>query len=330
MGEVASVRRIRPGEGTALRDIRLDALRDDPGSFGSTHEAEVGRPAEWWETWAAAASEGGDACVYLAERAGALVGLAGAYRRRDDPRTLHLVSMWVAPSARRAGVGLALTRAVMEWASSSDADLLTLWVVDGNGAARRLYERVGFEGTELRQPLPGRPHVIETLMRMSLEGPPGRLPGGYVELVPMSAAEFDAFAERWVSSRSAAFVSSLGVTLDEAARRAQTALATRLPRGEATAGNHLVTLRVGPDERPIGWMWFAVAGDECVLRDIVVFGPHRGVGLGSAAVDELEEWARRNRCAAVRVELGTGDEAASAFFARLGYEQAGDHMRRTL
>ena len=36
------LRRVRVGDGTMLRDVRLRALRSDPSAFGSTYEREVG------------------------------------------------------------------------------------------------------------------------------------------------------------------------------------------------------------------------------------------------------------------------------------------------
>ena len=73
-----------------------------------------------------------------------------------------LISMWVAPEARRTGVGAALVDAVIDWARAQGFPRLGLEVVDGNAAARALYARKGFEpvGESLPCP-PPREHLRE-------------------------------------------------------------------------------------------------------------------------------------------------------------------------
>jgi ribosomal protein S18 acetylase RimI-like enzyme len=57
---------------------------------------------------------------------------------------VELASMWVAPHARGTGAAGALVDAVVAWA---DAATVTLYVVEANVRARRLYERHGFVTT---------------------------------------------------------------------------------------------------------------------------------------------------------------------------------------
>ncbi len=44
--EMSSIRRIRPDDWLALRQLRLRALKCDPHAFGSTHEAEAAAPSD--------------------------------------------------------------------------------------------------------------------------------------------------------------------------------------------------------------------------------------------------------------------------------------------
>lgn len=52
--------------------------------------------------------------------------------------------MWVAPEARRLGVGAALIDEVDVWGRSWDATRIVLWVIAGNEPAMRFYDRIGF------------------------------------------------------------------------------------------------------------------------------------------------------------------------------------------
>ncbi len=61
------VRRIRPGEGGRLKEVRLRALADAPRAFASTFEAESNRPDGYWDDLARRRSEGTADATFLAE-----------------------------------------------------------------------------------------------------------------------------------------------------------------------------------------------------------------------------------------------------------------------
>jgi GNAT superfamily N-acetyltransferase len=145
----------------ALRDIRLDALRDAPYAFGSTYEREaVFAEADWRRRIA----RGGTFLAYLPEVSAS--GLAGGYPKSAD--TVELVSMYVRPPARDRGVGEALVAAVIDWARARRATSLDLWVTETNKPALLLYERCGFTPTGQRQPLPSNPVLAEIAMTYTL------------------------------------------------------------------------------------------------------------------------------------------------------------------
>src|SRR5690242_20294266 len=146
----------------AMRDIRLQALRDAPDAFGSTHAREVAfESAEWHRR----ATRDGSFFAFipgLAEPA----GLAGGYE--EEPGVTELVSMFVRPQARGHGVGEALIDAVTAWARNRNATSVHLWVSETNKPAIRLYERCGFTVTPERQPLPSNPALGEIGMTRPL------------------------------------------------------------------------------------------------------------------------------------------------------------------
>lgn len=158
------VRETVPGDWQALRDIRLEALRDAPDAFGSTYEREARRgEAQWLDR----ISRGGTFLAYVPEVAASEpAGLAGGYL--EDPVTAELVSMYVRPRARGRGVGEALVASVIGWARDQNAARVHLWVTEANAPARALYERLGFTPTGERQPLPSDPSIGEIAMSRTL------------------------------------------------------------------------------------------------------------------------------------------------------------------
>jgi len=159
------IRQAQAADWEALRQLRLRALADAPGAFASTLEAEAAFPTDLWRQRA----EGGPASVtFIASEGGAEVGLAAIFAEPDAPGRTHLVSMWVDPHHRRQGVAHALIDQALRWAAGRQAREVVLWVADQNGAARRLYEGIGFRPTGDRQPLPSNPALTESRLRLPL------------------------------------------------------------------------------------------------------------------------------------------------------------------
>lgn len=163
-----NIRRIRPGDGPVLREVRLRALLTDPDAFGSSYERDVSLGDGHWEERATAAGSGNEQFLALAEDERRVVGMIGAYTPDDSSEVRHLVSTWVAPEARGRGLGSELVGAVIGWARGARASKVTLWVVDGNRPAIALYEGAGFVPTGKKQRLPSNPSLIESLMSLSL------------------------------------------------------------------------------------------------------------------------------------------------------------------
>ena len=77
--------------------------------------------------------------------------------------------MWVAPEARRQGLGSALVDAVVDWARSRGWTRVLLDVGETNTAAAALYARKGFRPNGRLGTLPPpREHVREIQLVMTL------------------------------------------------------------------------------------------------------------------------------------------------------------------
>jgi ribosomal protein S18 acetylase RimI-like enzyme len=158
-----NVERMRPSEWRRVRAIRLRALADTPDAFGSTLNDELNIPDERWSSRLAAP----DAATFIAVRDDHDVGLVVGAPIDGDA---GLFSMWVAPEARGEGVGDALVRAVIGWATDRGHERIVLGVGDFNQSAIDLYKRSGFEPTGRRGTLPPpRTHITEHQLALRLK-----------------------------------------------------------------------------------------------------------------------------------------------------------------
>jgi GNAT superfamily N-acetyltransferase len=137
-----AIRRIKPTEWQLLRELRLRSLLDAPEAFGQTYANASAIENSEWQQNARGAARGDSRTWLVANLNGADVGLVQARRRAPDDCLVF--SMWVAPEARRSGVGRLLLDAVADWAQTWGAHRIVLWVVGANEGAHRFYDDVGF------------------------------------------------------------------------------------------------------------------------------------------------------------------------------------------
>lgn len=147
--------------------VRLRALQDSPTSFGSTWLRESQLTDE---EWIARAENliGERATGYLAFRDGRYVGLALCLPDEEEPRKGQLISMWVAPEARRQGVGKQLIDAIETWAAARGFSVLQLMVTSVNHSSSEFYKRLGFSLTGKVEPYPNDSAIEEYEMAKAL------------------------------------------------------------------------------------------------------------------------------------------------------------------
>jgi ribosomal protein S18 acetylase RimI-like enzyme len=139
------IERITPQTALVFKDVRLRALLDAPTAFGSTYAKESTLPDEEWMKRAVRWSSEGSA-MFLAYEGEIACGIIGSFEE-EDPQGAQVISMWVDPGFRRAGVGKALIEAVVDWARSRAVRELKLMVTSVNRGALAFYERMGFRMT---------------------------------------------------------------------------------------------------------------------------------------------------------------------------------------
>ena len=126
-----------------FKDIRLRALQDSPTAFSANYADEckltdsdwLNRAAQWTSDKSVA---------YLAMDASAAVGIAAGGLDKNDPENASLMSMWVAPTHRRLGIGRTLVEAIVTWGRRHRARNLNLMVTSNNEQAMQFYQRLGF------------------------------------------------------------------------------------------------------------------------------------------------------------------------------------------
>jgi ribosomal protein S18 acetylase RimI-like enzyme len=152
------VHRVREVEWLALRDTRLRALADSPDAFGSTLLRETAFSDADWQEWARDAATGGTEACFLAWVEDEPVGIVGAYVE-DGGDHVHLIAMWVAPDARRHGLGRALVDAIVSWAIACGKPAVRLDVLENNADAVELFAVAGFAPTGRSKQYKDRPHL---------------------------------------------------------------------------------------------------------------------------------------------------------------------------
>ena len=146
------VRRIRRGEGTLYRSLRLTSLAESPDAFSTTLESANARSLESWSEQADGAAVGQDRAVFIALCNDQPVGIAALYRDSEEEGLGEVVQVWV-DSAHRGGPAAGeLLDSLLTWARDSGFERLSAWINDENRRAARFFGKHGFELTSETAP----------------------------------------------------------------------------------------------------------------------------------------------------------------------------------
>ncbi|MEU0049616.1 GNAT family N-acetyltransferase [Streptomyces sp. NPDC006184] len=153
-----TIRAIRPDEWAAVRQLRLDALRDPAAriAFLDTYEEASRRPDDFWQDRAARSGVGSTTSQqFIAEApdgtwAGTVAVLIEEAGTKDwagcpvERRQGHAVGVYVRPEHRGNGLIEALFTAAVDWAWQQRAERMRLIVHEDNVRAQGAYRKVGF------------------------------------------------------------------------------------------------------------------------------------------------------------------------------------------
>jgi GNAT superfamily N-acetyltransferase len=161
------IRMFHPHEWPLYRDLRLAALRDAPGAFGSTLSREEPLADDEWRRRLTHGVSSALELPLVAEHDGRAAGLCWARIDPDDATVASLYSVWVHPDARGHGVARGLLDAAMRWAREAGAQRMALTVSLG-GAAVPLYRHAGFFDVGAPHPLREGSALLQQAMHCDL------------------------------------------------------------------------------------------------------------------------------------------------------------------
>ncbi|MDQ1815713.1 GNAT family N-acetyltransferase [Massilia sp. CCM 9210] len=142
-----NIARLDPAHAAAYRSITLEALALHPDAYTSGEPERAALPASWWEARLNPDPASNEVVLGAFGADGTLAGTVGlSFEVREKGRhKVTLFGMYVTPLYRRGGLGGQLLNAALDYARSRPhAKIVQLTVTEENGAARGLYERLGF------------------------------------------------------------------------------------------------------------------------------------------------------------------------------------------
>ncbi len=149
-----------------MRAIRVRALADTPQAFGQTLAQARALSDEEYARRAQMSASGQERIFIVAEnRASDWIGMIAGH---DEGGRIALLSMWVAPEQRGAGLGKQLVASLLRWAAAKSAGEMYLFVGERNEPARALYASMGFAPTGRSEPLPWNAAIIDIEMSRAL------------------------------------------------------------------------------------------------------------------------------------------------------------------
>ena len=127
-----------------FRELRLEALRNNPASFGSDYDTVKANPLQFWISRLYAGSE--DGALVFAVHDDTLIGMCGI-QLGTSPKTRHSATIWgvyVQPQWQGLHIAREMIEACIGWGKNHGVKVAKLAVVADNASAIRCYEGCGF------------------------------------------------------------------------------------------------------------------------------------------------------------------------------------------
>jgi RimJ/RimL family protein N-acetyltransferase len=314
------VRALEPAEWRAFRDLRLHALRTEPGVFASAFaaEADLGE-AEWRRRIG-----GEDRQAFGAFDGERLVGITGVITARDDPRgeTAMLVMSYLLPEYRGRGLSSRFYEARLAWLRERPRyKRVAVSHRRSNEPSRRANQRFGFVPVAaVTTRWPDGTVEDELTYELELRHDPGAA-GARTSLRAASDADFAALIRGDASVSGGLVVPRGGVDHPAVLDHVRT-IAGRV-RGAAFRGGHWLVVAGGEVVGLIGYKHLPRANGEVEIGYGIAPGRRRR-GHATRAVAELLRIAREDPAVrAVIADTALDNTASQRALEKNGFERAG-------
>jgi ribosomal protein S18 acetylase RimI-like enzyme len=155
-----------------------------------------------------------------------------------------------------------------------------------------------------------------------------------VRLRPLRDDEYPAFLDEGRRQYAVDLHENGGMDRDQAEAKAARDFERLLPDGLATAGHTISAIEEEATGERIGRLWFADREENgravAYLYDITIDEPHRGRGLGRAAMLALEEAVAGQGHTELELNVFGGNSRARGLYRSLGFAETAVHMRKHL
>ena len=155
-----------------------------------------------------------------------------------------------------------------------------------------------------------------------------------IELVPVTAEEYQVWVRQSVNDYAAEKVRAGNWPASEAQRLGEQALAQNLPEGLATKDQHIFNIKDEALGRDVGVLWLSIVRDGprpwAWLSDIVIYEEFRRKGYGEQAMHALEDKARSLGLFKIDLHVFGHNHTAQSLYEKMGYKVTNINMSKSL
>lgn len=126
-----------------FKNLRLEALQNDPSAFGSSYEKEKDQPNDDWKAkLERTVGENPKEVLIFAKDGDKYVGMIGAFPKENN--VWNIKAVYVNPSYRGRGISKRLIQKILEQLDNKGAKAIELSVNTNAEAAVKIYKQFGF------------------------------------------------------------------------------------------------------------------------------------------------------------------------------------------
>ncbi|GLQ73893.1 GNAT family N-acetyltransferase [Vibrio penaeicida] len=155
-----------------------------------------------------------------------------------------------------------------------------------------------------------------------------------VTLRKMSEEEYSDYSEIFINDYGKDISESYSLPINLAIEKARKDLSRSLPEGLETTNHDLLCIEVTIDSKPtvVGYLWHSINTDDgsTYLYDFYVLDLHRGKGIGTQAILELECHLKALDIARINLRVAYNNKRALKLYEEIGFMTTGYDMSKNI